>query len=303
MKKAELVFIPSLGIGHLLSMVEIAKLLVDRDHKLYITVLITKQSFDPKVAAYTESLNLNASTYTEHIHFIDLPQSGSNSLHLAGFVIDLFCATMVDVANEFGVPTYVFFTASAGFLSLVLHLQSLRDGHNQDTSELFKDSDDKLVVPSFVNPVPARAIKLSKEGASLTLDCARRIDDIMKWFDNQPPLSVVFLCFGSMGSLDDNQVREIAQALDQGGFRFLWSLRRPPPKGKIALPTNYENLEEVLPEGFLDQTAGIGKVIVYAEQQLNAFEMGKELNLAVEIILDSRRDFMIDNQIKGEGDD
>ena len=38
----------------------------------------------------------------------------------------------------------------------------------------------------------------------------QRIDDIMKWLDNQPPLSVVFLCFGSIGSLDDNQVREIA---------------------------------------------------------------------------------------------
>ena len=36
---------------------------------------------------------------------------------------------------------------------------------------------------------------------------------------------------------------------------------------------------------------------LYAEQQLNAFEMVKELNLAMEIILDSRRDFMIDNQI------
>lgn len=153
---------------------------------------------------------------------------------------------------------------------------------------------------------------------------------IMSWLDNQPPKSVVFLCFGSRGAFEKEQVTDIAHAMEQSGHRFLWALRRPPPKGEMALPSEYENFNEVLPEGFLDRTKDIGKVIgwapqvavlshpsvggfishcgwnsileslwcgvpmatwpLYSEQQMNAFEMVKELGLAVEIKLDYQRE-------------
>lgn len=424
MKKAELVFVPAPGRGHFVSMLEIAKLLLSRDDRLCITVLIMRPPIYSKWAAYIESLN--DSSYTERIQFIDLPQtsfkqatdpmvfissfiesqkphvkeaatklkesrSGSNSPRLAGFVVDMFCSSMVDVANGFGVPTYLFFPSSASFLSLMLHLQTLRDEQKQDITE-FKDSDAELVLSSFVNPIPARVLPgvvFDREGGTLILDYTRRWretkgvivntflelesyaihsfsdatntppvypvgpilnlngeeshvgsgdqrSDIMKWLEDQPQSSVVFLCFGSRGGFGDNQVREIAKALERGGFPFLWSLRRPPPKGKLAFPTEHENLEEVLPEGFLDRTARIGKVIgwapqvailshpaiggfvshcgwnsileslwfgvpiatwpLYAEQQFNAFEMVKEMELAAEIMLDYRTEYT-DNQI------
>ncbi|KAK4594106.1 hypothetical protein RGQ29_017969 [Quercus rubra] len=385
MKKAELVFVPSPGMGHLVSILEIAKLLVARDDRLCITVLIMRLSIDSKLAAYIESLD--DSSYTECIQFIDLPQtsfkqdtnpmvfassfiesqkphvkeavtklkesrSGSNSPRLAGFVVDMFCSSMVDVANDFGVPSYLFFPSSASFLSLMLHLQTLRDEQKQDITE-FKDSDAELVLSSFVNPIPARVLPgvvLDREGGTLILDYARRWretkdshvgsgdqrSDIIKWLDDQTQSSVVFLCFGSRGGFGDNQVKEIAKALERGGFPFLWSLRRPPPKGKLAFPSEHENLEEVLPEGFLDRTARIGKVIgwapqvailshpaiggfvshcgwnsileslwfgvpiatwpLYAEQQFNAFEIVKEMDLAAEITLDYRTEYT-DNQI------
>ena len=150
--------------------------------------------------------------------------------------------------------------------------------------------------------------------------------DVMKWLDDQPLSSVVFLCFGSMGSFEKDQVKEIAYALEHSGCRFLWSLRKPPPSGGIASPSDYTNLEEILPQGFINRTQGIGKVIgwapqvailahsaiggfvshcgwnstleslwfgvpiatwpIYAEQQINAFEMVKELRLAVEVKMD-----------------
>ncbi|KAF2319836.1 hypothetical protein GH714_019529 [Hevea brasiliensis] len=148
----------------------------------------------------------------------------------------------------------------------------------------------------------------------------------MQWLDDQPVASVVFLCFGSMGSFGEDQLKEIACALEHSGHRFLWSVRRPPPPGKQAFPTDYEDPQEVLPEGFLERTAAVGKVIgwapqvailahpaiggfvshcgwnsvlesiwfgvpiatwpIYAEQQFNAFEMVIELGLAVEIKMD-----------------
>ncbi|GMY09557.1 putative udp-glucose flavonoid 3-o-glucosyltransferase 3 [Fagus crenata] len=189
MKTVELMFIPSPSIGHLVSMVELAKIFSDRDDRLMIKVFIMKLSFDTKVSAYIESLN--SSSITNRIQFIDLPQdegpstafsftsfienkkpqikdivskrsqseSGSNSPPIAAFVIDIFCTTMIDVANEFGIPAYIYFTSSAAVLGLMFHLQTLHDDHNQDIAA-YKDSDTELVVPSFVNTVPARVLPL-----------------------------------------------------------------------------------------------------------------------------------------------
>lgn len=153
--------------------------------------------------------------------------------------------------------------------------------------------------------------------------------EIMDWLDGQPLSSVVFLCFESKGAFSEEQVKEIACALEHSKHRFLWSLRRP-GRNTNEYPTEYGNPEEVLPAGYLDRTAGIGKIIgwapqtailghlavggfvshcgwnstleslwfgvpmatwsLYAEQQFNAFEMVKELGLAVEIKMDCRKD-------------
>ncbi|CAN6979388.1 unnamed protein product [Brassica oleracea var. botrytis] len=147
-------------------------------------------------------------------------------------------------------------------------------------------------------------------------DMARR-DELMKWLDGQPEGSVVFLCFGSMGRLRGDQVKEIARGLELCQCRFLWSLR-----------TEEVANEDPLPEGFLDRVRGRGVICgwspqveilahkavgsfvshcgwnsiveslwfgvptvtwpMYAEQQLNAFMMVKELKLAVEMKLDYR---------------
>ncbi|KAJ7964620.1 Glycosyltransferase [Quillaja saponaria] len=425
MKKVELVFIPGPAIGHLASTIEMAKLLVNRDDRLSITILIMTLPFDTKLGAYAEALA--ASPMAKRIKFIKLPQdntdhgeanpakffnlaieaqkshvkeavknlvqsnSNPSSSKLAGFVIDMFCTTMIDVANEFGVPTYMFFTSGAGFLGLVLHLQTLYEEHNVDTTEL-KDSDTELRIPYFVNSVPAKVLPLMflvKEAAPITRNYLRRYkevkgiivntfmeleshaihsfsddtptvypvgpllnlkgnsqvgsggtqqgQDIIKWLEEQPSSSVVFLCFGSMGSFSGDQVKEIAFALEKSEVHFLWSLRKPPPKNKMAIASDYSNLEEVLPEGFLDRTAEIGRVIgwapqvdilahtaiaafvshcgwnstleslyfgvplatwpIYAEQHINAFELVKELGLAVEITMDYRKDFLKESEM------
>ncbi|KAG6770979.1 hypothetical protein POTOM_022322 [Populus tomentosa] len=154
--------------------------------------------------------------------------------------------------------------------------------------------------------------------------------DIMQWLDQQPSSSVVYLCFGSMGSFGVEQVKEIACGLEQSGHRFLWSLRQPPPNGEMEAPSDYVNPAEVLPEGFLDRTSEIGKIIgwapqldilahpsiggfvshcgwnstlesiwfdvpmatwpLYAEQQFNAFLMIVEFRLAIEIQVNYRMD-------------
>lgn len=417
-EQAELVFIPAPGMGHIVSAVEIAKLLVARDSRLFISVLVMKFPLtDSKVSSHTEVFLSSSASISDRIKFIDLPavqidgaafkpinflfqffedqkplvrdavkklvDSGS-APRVAGFVIDMFCTTMTEVADEFGVPSYVFFTSGAGSLSLMFHTQVLNDKHNVDITELKDKPDSELLVPGFINPVPVKVLPgvlFDKEALPLFLNHHRKMrkmkgilvntfmelesnviqslsnresfppiypvgpilnlspgvadkksTEIVAWLDSQPTSSVVFLCFGSMGCFGEDQVKEIALALENSGVPFLWSLRQPPQKGSmVPLPTDYTDPNEVLPEGFLDRTAEIGKVIgwapqttilahpavggfvshcgwnsileslwfgvpvatwpLYAEQQLNAFQLVRELGLAVEIKVDYRKDF------------
>nr|BAF75895.1 tetrahydroxychalcone 2'-glucosyltransferase [Cyclamen persicum] len=419
MERAELAFIPIPGAGHLVPMVELAKALTTRDERISVTVFIMEVPFQSKLNSYTQSLLSNPppsrvrfvhltldEPTTEDIRskpgsfwLLDLIQinksrvkdfysSDSTRYELAAFVVDMFCSQFAEVASEFGVPDYVFFTSNAYFLSLMFYLQAIQDYQNRDIAE-FKDSDVELSIPGFMNPVPTKvlphvAFDKEKGGALFFVDVPRKLrktkgilantfeefesytikclaeddkvppiytigpvlnlkaetsndqkdlvqyEEIMAWLDCQPSTSVVFLCFGSMGTFEAEQVVEIATALEHSGHRFLWSLRRPPPEGKKEPPSDYENLSDVLPEGFLDRTKEVGKVIgwapqtavlshpavggfishcgwnsimeslwfgvpiatwpLYAEQQINAFEMVKELQLAVEISLDYKKE-------------
>ncbi|KAI5683002.1 hypothetical protein M9H77_04230 [Catharanthus roseus] len=415
MKTAELVFVPSPGIGHLLSTVELAKILVNQDHRLSITLLIMKFPFETKIAKYTKSFyespiprlkfieikedQPSSSERYKSTFFYDFIDSHkgkvrdvlseisiSEKSQLSGVIVDMFCTSMIDVANEFGVPSYVYYTSGAAMLGLVLHFQHLRDDLNEDIIE-YKDKDTDFTVPTYINPLHSKVLPSvlfdNEEGSKLFLDQAKRYREtkgiiintfleleshsvtalsedpnippvytagpilnlkseasqeselILKWLNLQPESSVVFLCFGSYGSFSAEQVKEIAIALENSGHRFLWSLRRPPPEGKMEPPSEYENLEEILPEGFLKRTAETGKIIgwapqievlshsavggfvshcgwnstlesvwcgvpmatwpIYAEQQLNAFEMVKDLEMAVEIKIDYRREVWTTN--------
>lgn len=153
-------------------------------------------------------------------------------------------------------------------------------------------------------------------------------ESINLWLDGQPDSSVLFLCFGSYGSFNEEQLKEIAVALDHSGCRFLWSLRQPQGKGEIGASGDVARPEQVLPDGFLTRTMNRGKVIgwapqvavlshrsiggfithcgwnsileslwfgvpiatwpMYAEQQVNAFEMVVDLEIAVDIKMEYR---------------
>ncbi|CAH2050869.1 unnamed protein product [Thlaspi arvense] len=412
MKTAELVFIPFPEAGHIFSSVEMAKLLAGRDQRLSITVLIMHLPFETKFfkpdtsnpqrirfvdipldESVMESISKERPHYiADAVDFFGLqkPQvrnavsqlisESSEASQLAGFVIDMFTTSMMEVADEFGAPTYAFLTSGAGILGLVFHLYTLQEDFGKDLDE-YKDSDTELSVPAFSKPVPAKvlpAVVFDKEtgglammnnfaskfkktkgilintfeeleshavksllqdhtvptvypvGPIVNLDNKKSEEAIMTWLDDQPASSVVFLCFGSKSSFKEDQSKEIAYALERAGHRFLWSIRTSPAKGKSGVPGECENPKEFLPEGFLERTADIGKVIgwapqvavlshpavggfvshcgwnstleslwfgvptatwpLYAEQQINAFLMARDFGLAVEIKLDYKQE-------------
>ncbi|CAI9775413.1 unnamed protein product [Fraxinus pennsylvanica] len=419
-QRKELVFIPGPGMGHLVSAVEIGRLILSRHQNLSITYLLVDiHPNDKSLDTYTRSLPSSA---TSRLRFTKLhraqPELGpeleskppailatlifdshkpyvreavleiikSESSQVVGIIVDMFCVNLMDVADEFKIPSYVFFTSGAGFLALMLQAQVITDEFKQDITEF--DMDKELLIPGFLNPVPAKVlptVMLEKNGGlDLVVSTARRIrgsrgimintfleletnaikslssddkippvfpvgpvislkqnlgDDggILRWLDNQPASSVVFLCFGSLGSFNREQVKEIAVAIERTGYRFLWSLRRRPKDGSVETPSDYENLEEVLPQGFLERTSAVGNVIgwapqlavlshpavggfvshcgwnstleslwfgvpmaawpMYAEQRINAFEMVVELGMAVDIKMDYRNEVNMDSKV------
>ncbi|CAH9120828.1 unnamed protein product [Cuscuta epithymum] len=417
----ELVFIPGPAVGHLIATVELAKLLLQKcpRHDLSISVLIMKVPFDSKLTLYIDSLVaenegsssrlkpvlLSASTTADNTKsvtffrtFVESHKQSAREVvkeiqtkaslgsgRLAGIVLDMFCVDLMDLADEFGIPAYVFFTSGAGTLGMLLYLQSLRDEDGKDVTE-FKGSDPDLEIPVYSKPYPAKLIPgvvLDKTGggADMFLDFGRKIreakgimvntfseleghameslskykgikippvypvgpilnlqsdkigesgEEILEWLSSQPDSSVVFLCFGSGGSFPEPQVKEIASALERSGHRFLWALRKPPAKGAVY-PTDFNRPEEALPEGFLERTKDIGKVIgwapqaavlahpavggfvshcgwnstlesvwfgvpmatwpIYAEQQANAFQLVTDIGMAVDLKMDYIKDF------------
>ncbi|KAH6760554.1 hypothetical protein C2S51_017503 [Perilla frutescens var. frutescens] len=87
---------------------------------------------------------------------------------------------------------------------------------------------------------------------------AKKDHECLLWLDRQPSKSVVFLCFGRRGLFSGKQLREMAVAVERSGYRFLWSVRNPPEK---LSPAEDPDLDELLPEGFLERTKDIGFVV------------------------------------------
>ncbi|XP_058081671.1 UDP-glycosyltransferase 91C1-like [Magnolia sinica] len=73
----------------------------------------------------------------------------------------------------------------------------------------------------------------------------------LKWLDEQPNRSVVFVCFGSECKLSRDQVFEIAHGLQLSNLPFLWALRTP------IWATNDI---DTLPSGFKSQIGNRGVI-------------------------------------------
>ncbi|CAN6457391.1 unnamed protein product [Victoria cruziana] len=91
-------------------------------------------------------------------------------------------------------------------------------------------------------------------GPLLGLDAAPKDGGgCIEWLDRQPESSVAFLCFGSLSTFSEEQVREVARGLELSGARFLWSLR-------VRSSHVGADWKGMLPAGFMERTRGRGLV-------------------------------------------
>ncbi|KAK3008261.1 hypothetical protein RJ639_014947 [Escallonia herrerae] len=173
-----IVLYPSPGMGHLISMVELGKLIVNLHPSISIIILATTPSFNTgSTAAYIRhvsattpsitfhhlpTIKLDPSTYTSieavtfdllHLNnpFVcEALQSISTSSTIAAIIMDLFCTPALSVAADLKIPAYYFFTSGAGLLALFLYIPTI----DKTTTKSFNEVSTLLHVPSLP-PIPS----------------------------------------------------------------------------------------------------------------------------------------------------
>lgn len=336
-----IVLYPSPGMGHLVSMVELGKLIVKHHPSYSIIVLTLIPSFNTgTTGSYVQHISTTFPAISFH-HLPDIPldpvlypsmeaiifdlirlsnpnvenalKSISQSSNVTAFVMDVFCTPAMSIGAKLNMPVYYFYTSGVCCLALFLYLPTL----HKKTSESYKDmkslihapglppipSDDMVsplldrnstdysdfivfaehlpkavgIIANTFESLEPKAIKAVRDGVCvpdgptppiycvgpLVAESGDVSHECLNWLDLQPSKSVVYLCFGSLGVFNGDQLKEIAKGLEMSGHRFLWVVRSPPSNRKEDrfLPPPEPNLDELLPEGFLDRTRDRGLVV------------------------------------------
>jgi len=89
--------------------------------------------------------------------------------------------------------------------------------------------------------------------------------ELIKWLDEQPTESVIYVSFGSGGTLSAEQMTELAWGLELSQQRFIW-VAHPPINGAadgtfFTSGKGSDGTPEYLPYGFLTRTRNVGRVV------------------------------------------
>ncbi|PAN10033.1 hypothetical protein PAHAL_2G067400 [Panicum hallii] len=109
-----------------------------------------------------------------------------------------------------------------------------------------------LLTKLYARPVVPSGLLLPDELVGSDDDAPggdRSFSDVVRWLDEQPRGSVIYVALGSEAPVTADHVRELALGLELSSARFLWALRRP-----------VGHSGELLPDGFDRRVAGRGVV-------------------------------------------
>uniref|UniRef100_A0A0A9GE23 Glycosyltransferase n=1 Tax=Arundo donax TaxID=35708 RepID=A0A0A9GE23_ARUDO len=169
-----------LGVGHLIPMVELAKLFLRRGLAVVIAVPTpppsTADFFASSASAVAALEAANPAVSFHHLPPSDYPAPDPDPFlqmldalrltvpaladflrslpSVAALVLDLFCVDALDAAAAAGVPAYFYYTSSAGDLAAFLHLPHYF-ATGQDGGASFKDMGKALLRFPGVPPIPA----------------------------------------------------------------------------------------------------------------------------------------------------
>ena len=74
--------------------------------------------------------------------------------------------------------------------------------------------------------------------------------EVEEWLDDQPDGSVLYISFGTIFTLQAEQLLEVAHGLEASGQRFLWIIRLPNvPHIMVSKQPTKEEISAILPPG------------------------------------------------------
>lgn len=87
--------------------------------------------------------------------------------------------------------------------------------------------------------------------------------ECLTWLDKQEAGSVLYVSFGSGGTLSQEQMTELAHGLELSNHKFLWAVRAPNDVANAAYLSSQNHVDPVkfLPSGFLERTKEQGMVV------------------------------------------
>ncbi|KAJ9703178.1 hypothetical protein PVL29_004807 [Vitis rotundifolia] len=174
------VLYPSPGMGHLISMVELGKLILKHHPSFSITIFIVTPPYNTgSTAPYLARVSSTIPSITfHHLSTISLPLDSfsspnhetlafeflrlnnpnvhqalvsiSNNSSVRALIVDGFCTAALSVAAQLNIPCYYFFTSGACCLASFLYLPFI----HQQTTKSFKGLNTHLHIPGLP-PVPA----------------------------------------------------------------------------------------------------------------------------------------------------
>ncbi|TMX03412.1 hypothetical protein EJD97_016492 [Solanum chilense] len=112
----------------------------------------------------------------------------------------------------------------------------------------------KTVGPLFMYPK-----LISPNGKDIRGDYFTSDGGIIQWLDSKSASSVVYISFGSIVMLKQEQIDELAYGLLNSGVNFLWVVKEP------SVGTGY--LPVKLPDGFLDKAGDRAKIVQWCPQE------------------------------------
>jgi hydroquinone glucosyltransferase len=101
------------------------------------------------------------------------------------------------------------------------------DALERETLVAFKELSDAGVYPPVYAVGPFIRSVLSDKAGNGKHSCLR-------WLDDQPDVSVLYVSFGSGGTLSTEQTAELAAGLEASEQKFLWAVHFPSDKDRSA---------------------------------------------------------------------